>query len=65
MDTGCLYYNLNGNLAEINVQTSAKRIFDFGSSIIDLLVVEGRSIYFKNDKGKMFFVDLDWIYMAP
>jgi hypothetical protein len=42
--------------------TKKRQIFDFGNNIRQLLVIEGRSVYYKDSNELVYFVDLDWIF---
>ena len=65
LDAEYLYYAEKevGKLVEINIETGKQKVYDFGLKIKDLLVIEGRSVYYKCRDELVYFVDLDWVFL--
>lgn len=65
MDAEHIFYSERGvgTLIEINIETGEKNEYDFGIKIRDLLVIEGRSVYYKCINEFIYFVDLDWVFL--
>lgn len=47
----------------MNIETGKSKVYDFGIKIQDLLVTEGRSVYYKSKDQQVYFVDLDWVFL--
>lgn len=65
MDSNNIYYTERGvgTLIEIDIEDGTKKEYDFGLKIKDLLVIEGRSVYYKCSTEQIYFVDLDWVFI--
>ena len=65
LDDMNLYYSEKhiGHLVEINIESGKQKSYDFGIKIRDLLVIEGKSVYYKCQDEFIYFVDLDWIFL--
>ena len=62
MDKNSLFFVRNGNLVEINLVNGQSQTFNFTGAICQIIVVEGRSVYYKDHDEFTYFVDLDYVF---
>ena len=50
-----------GKLYQINVPSKTVKPVNLGFTVEEVLALYGNSVYFKDQKSDVYFVDLDWI----
>lgn len=60
-DGSRLHYLHKGSLCTVELETNATRCTNLGVKATELLAFAGNSIYFKDEKLNVHFVDTDWV----
>lgn len=59
-----LYFQLKGDLCEINIFSQKRRVYNFNRMLVDnsYFILPGKHLFYKAKDNFLNFVDLEWVY---